>query len=294
MSETSQGPGWWLASDGKWYPPAYQTGYVLAPPQPAYTNHPYSGHYRGPMPRSTNALAIASLILSVLWLFGLGSVLAVIFALVALSTIRASHGQQAGMGLAFAGLIIGICGLIGAVGFFAILNTSASDVKQLSNRIPATKPRPVTRPAVTAPPVTTAPVTQPGVTTPPPVTLPAATTPNAVNQLGATLNVRGPPGAGLTKVLVLDVAYPVPLGVGSVAITSVGVCAGTGGSQTVASSYAFVMEFSRGPEAHTGPDSIPSLGSGACTDAELYFEIPPGSRPTYVAYGRYRWLVPAR
>ena len=30
MSEQSQGPGWWLASDGKWYPPES----VPAPPPP--------------------------------------------------------------------------------------------------------------------------------------------------------------------------------------------------------------------------------------------------------------------
>lgn len=27
MSDTSQGPGWWLASDGKWYPPERHPGY---------------------------------------------------------------------------------------------------------------------------------------------------------------------------------------------------------------------------------------------------------------------------
>src|SRR5690554_2550534 len=26
MSDTSQGPGWWLASDGKWYPPEQAPG----------------------------------------------------------------------------------------------------------------------------------------------------------------------------------------------------------------------------------------------------------------------------
>ena len=31
MSDASQGPGWWLASDGKWYPPESK---VLAPPLP--------------------------------------------------------------------------------------------------------------------------------------------------------------------------------------------------------------------------------------------------------------------
>lgn len=35
MSEQSQGPGWWLASDGKWYPPAPPPpGVVPPPPQP--------------------------------------------------------------------------------------------------------------------------------------------------------------------------------------------------------------------------------------------------------------------
>jgi len=34
MSEQPQGPGWWLASDGRYYPPQQQPGYP--PPQPQY------------------------------------------------------------------------------------------------------------------------------------------------------------------------------------------------------------------------------------------------------------------
>ena len=30
MSDTSQGPGWWLAADGKWYPPEQQPGEPVA------------------------------------------------------------------------------------------------------------------------------------------------------------------------------------------------------------------------------------------------------------------------
>jgi hypothetical protein len=46
MSETSQGPGWWLASDGKWYPPqsAPQPPPPLPPPlaaPPGYPAQPY-------------------------------------------------------------------------------------------------------------------------------------------------------------------------------------------------------------------------------------------------------------
>lgn len=36
MSETSQGEGWWLASDGKWYPPQSQPPPVVTAPAPAY------------------------------------------------------------------------------------------------------------------------------------------------------------------------------------------------------------------------------------------------------------------
>ena len=33
MSDTSQGPGWWLASDGRWYPPEQAPAAMPAPPQ---------------------------------------------------------------------------------------------------------------------------------------------------------------------------------------------------------------------------------------------------------------------
>jgi hypothetical protein len=32
MSDTSQGPGWWEASDNKWYPPELKPEVVLPPP----------------------------------------------------------------------------------------------------------------------------------------------------------------------------------------------------------------------------------------------------------------------
>lgn len=288
MSDTSQGPDWWLASDGRWYPPADHSGYVLdvlAPPNPAYANPQHSGYYQGPPLRPTNALAIVSLGLSIVWLFGLGSVLAVTFALVALSKITASNGAQGGRGVAVAGLIIGICGLIGTVGFFVTLNGHPSAINRLNDQLPTSTPPPITLPATAKPPVST---------TGPPVTLPpAARTQSTVNPLGVTLFVTDPSGQDFTKVLVQDVAYPVSLGVGSFAIASVGVCAGPSGSQTAPSSYGFVLGVSGGQEVHAGADSIPSLGPNACTDAELFIEIPPGTTPNYVAYHQYRWLVPA-
>ena len=35
MSDVSNGPGWWQASDGKWYPPEQQPGFQAATPPPS-------------------------------------------------------------------------------------------------------------------------------------------------------------------------------------------------------------------------------------------------------------------
>ncbi|MFN8017802.1 MAG: hypothetical protein U0P45_06735 [Acidimicrobiales bacterium] len=50
MSDTSQGPGWWQASDGKWYPPEQAPGAAPQPgaPQPGY-GAPQPG-YGAPQP----------------------------------------------------------------------------------------------------------------------------------------------------------------------------------------------------------------------------------------------------
>jgi hypothetical protein len=64
--------------------------------------------YPAPVP-TTNGLAVASLVLGIVWLSGLGSLLAVIFGHVASRQIRRT-GQR-GKGLATAGLILGYLGL---------------------------------------------------------------------------------------------------------------------------------------------------------------------------------------
>jgi len=145
MSDTSQGPGWWLASDGRWYPPEQHPGYTPVPPPvppspPAPTvESPYGipmgqSPYGIPMGQSpygpawwpgqaappiTSGLAITALVLSVLWIGGLGSVLAVIFGIVALSQIRSSSGQKRGKALATSGLVIGALGLVAAVALYS-------------------------------------------------------------------------------------------------------------------------------------------------------------------------------
>jgi hypothetical protein len=59
----------------------------------------------------TNGLAIASMVLGILWLYWIGSLLAVIFAHVALSQIKRANGWQRGRGMAIAGLVLGYVGI---------------------------------------------------------------------------------------------------------------------------------------------------------------------------------------
>ncbi len=68
----------------------------------------------------TSGLAIASLVLGLLWLCGLGSLLATIFGAVAIGQISRSNGTMDGKGMAIAGLILGIIGLSGYVLLFSL------------------------------------------------------------------------------------------------------------------------------------------------------------------------------
>jgi hypothetical protein len=81
-------------------PPARRPAPVPGPPV-----------FTGPM-RRTNGFAIASIVTGVLWMWWLGSVLAVVFGHVALRQIGASGGRQGGRGLAIAGLALGYLGIL--------------------------------------------------------------------------------------------------------------------------------------------------------------------------------------
>jgi hypothetical protein len=69
--------------------------------------------------RKTNGLAVASLVCSLVWLGGLGSILAIIFGFIARAQIKKADGNVQGNGLAIAGIIIGFVGLV-AIGLFVI------------------------------------------------------------------------------------------------------------------------------------------------------------------------------
>jgi uncharacterized membrane protein len=59
---------------------------------------------------STNGLAIASLVLGILWLFWVGSLVGLILGLAALKQIK--NRNQGGRGIAIAGVVLGILGLV--------------------------------------------------------------------------------------------------------------------------------------------------------------------------------------
>ena len=61
--------------------------------------------------RETNGLAVASLLLGVLWIWWIGSVLALVFGYRARRQIKNSGGSQKGSGLAAAGIVLGWIGI---------------------------------------------------------------------------------------------------------------------------------------------------------------------------------------
>ena len=95
---------------------AAATGAAAGPALQAAAANPY-----GVVPR-TSALAIASLVLGLMWLCGIGSLLATIFGAVALSQISRSGGAVAGKGLAVAGLILGILGFVSIVAILIFMS----------------------------------------------------------------------------------------------------------------------------------------------------------------------------
>jgi hypothetical protein len=104
---------------GQWPGQYPQPGY--GPPQPygappQYGQPPYGQppqyNYQGygqPQSRATNGMAIASMVLGILWLYWVGSILALIFGYIARSQIR--QRNEGGNGMAIAGIVLGWIGV---------------------------------------------------------------------------------------------------------------------------------------------------------------------------------------
>jgi hypothetical protein len=93
------------APGGPWPSPGYPPpGY-----QPPGYQQPVVVYQQLPPKRPTDGLAIASMVLGIVWVYWIGSILAVIFGHVALR--RIAREGKAGRGMAIAGLVLGYIGI---------------------------------------------------------------------------------------------------------------------------------------------------------------------------------------
>jgi hypothetical protein len=131
------------ASGGPAQPNAYG-GALPPPPPPGYGSPPYA--HPGMVPQgypayppavqTTNGFSIASLVLGIVWVFGLGAILAVIFGFVARKQIRESGGRQGGGGMALAGIILGFVGIAGLILWIVFVSVVVNNINTCLNRFP--------------------------------------------------------------------------------------------------------------------------------------------------------------
>jgi hypothetical protein len=123
VSDTPQGQGWWLASDGRWYPPQDASP---PPPVASFAQGPTS--YAPVAPAvGGNGLATAALVLGIVgiclfWFCGIGillGVLAIVFGAIGMATGKKLPGEPL-VGRAKAGLITGIVAVVVGIGFFVV------------------------------------------------------------------------------------------------------------------------------------------------------------------------------
>lgn len=82
-----------------------------------------------PAPTKTNGLAIASLVLGIVWLYGVGSLLALIFGFIAKKRVDQSEGREKGRGMAIAGIVLGFVGIAVVI----LVVVLVSQVQTISN-----------------------------------------------------------------------------------------------------------------------------------------------------------------
>ncbi len=109
-SSSSRGPESWDATTGE---RPSSAGAVLPAQVPAFQTG------------AVNGMAIASMVLGILWLYWLGSILALIFGYVALSQIK--ERNEGGRGMAIAGVVLGWVGTgVGLIVVIALIAASGS------------------------------------------------------------------------------------------------------------------------------------------------------------------------
>lgn len=72
-------------------------------------------------------MAVASLVLSIVWLLGAGSLLALVFGVRARQEIDREPYKRTGRGIATTGIVMGCIGIVGAILFVIAVNTVDTD-----------------------------------------------------------------------------------------------------------------------------------------------------------------------
>ena len=93
------------------------------PPAPYGQPYPPAGAYPYPAYRPTNGMAVASLVLGILWLYWIGSILALVFGYIARQQIR--ERGEGGDGMAVAGIVLGWIGVAVVVVVLVVLGIGA-------------------------------------------------------------------------------------------------------------------------------------------------------------------------
>jgi Domain of unknown function (DUF4190) len=104
---------------------------TIPPPMPGgpptvYPAQQHVVHYQYTPAGRTSGLAIASMVLGILWIYWIGSILAIIFGHIAINQARRDETLR-GKGMAIAGLVLGYVGL-GTLLLAIIVAASASTV----------------------------------------------------------------------------------------------------------------------------------------------------------------------
>lgn len=111
------------AYDARWRSQLDMLTVDVTPP-PVPQAQPSAPVFVAPRAPRTNGLAIASVILGLVWMWWMGSIVAIVLGHLALGQIARSGGRQTGRGLAVTGLVLGYLGLAALalrLGAFALL-----------------------------------------------------------------------------------------------------------------------------------------------------------------------------
>jgi hypothetical protein len=92
-------------------PPQYAGAPPRYPAQPMYPPPAYAPAAYAPQQTRTNGFSIASMVLGILWIYWIGSILALIFGYIAKGQIERSGGLQTGRGMSIAGIVLGWIGV---------------------------------------------------------------------------------------------------------------------------------------------------------------------------------------